>query len=119
MIDAHVLVTDETAFHTEFGELRRVRAAVDLPFHGVRSGQPGGWVSVGGGVSLSGRSWLRDEAVLAEEATLADETATSGSTVASSSWVRRRCRPPPTSSSSDRSADVCTASPSSVAGMDR
>lgn len=63
----------------------RIKALEDLPLHGVRKGERGGWVSSAttsrGKPRLSGQAWLGGEAVLIDDARVSNTAIVSGHAV--------------------------------------
>lgn len=61
--------------HFEFtgethGPLKRIRATIDLPFHGVKAGDLGGWIESES--NLQGLAWVADEAEVCGNAIACD-----------------------------------------------
>lgn len=56
--------------------LYRIRATKDMPWHGVKKGDLGGWVEHMG--NISGRAWIGDEAKVYRSARVGDDAAVSG-----------------------------------------
>ncbi|WP_151530510.1 MULTISPECIES: hypothetical protein [Corynebacterium] len=86
----HYEITDETAYlrdellyiggqiadmsaedREEAIKVHRIRATRDLPHHGVKAGDLGGWIE--SAENLLGEAWVADNAVIAEEATADDK----------------------------------------------
>ena len=48
--------------------LRRIKADIDIPLHGVKVGDLGGWIEWEYNLSHNGRSWVADEAKVYDRA---------------------------------------------------
>lgn len=57
-------MTSEIKTVAEFGQVRRIRALVNIPTHNVKAGDLGGWLRMPANLSQSGDSWVADEAVV-------------------------------------------------------
>lgn len=72
--------------HFEFtgetrGNLKRIRALIDLPHHGVKKGDEGGWLECY--ANLSGAAWVADEAEVSGCARVSDFALVAGDAVVS------------------------------------
>ena len=61
-------ITDDTMLNDLGVLLHRVRAAYDIPAHGVRAGDIGGWVDSPDRLTLNG--WITDDAQAYDDATI-------------------------------------------------
>lgn len=59
-------ITEET--HPRHPQLRRIKALRDIPMHGVKAGDYGGWVEREDSLLQLGECWIADNAIVAEYA---------------------------------------------------
>lgn len=60
-------LTDETKVIDDV-TLHRIRALIDIPLHGVKAGDLGGWIEAERNLSQKGTAWVADEAWVADNA---------------------------------------------------
>ena len=65
-------LTDETLHLVEGGVLYRIRALIDIPRHGVKVGDIGGWVEREDNLTHEGEAWVGGDALVYEDAWVGD-----------------------------------------------
>lgn len=84
--------TDETmVFHHGFPEektavLHRIQAVVDIPFHGVKAGDLGGFIETEENLSQKGKAWIANDALVFDGSVI-----TGNAIVAGTSIVKQSC----------------------------
>jgi len=67
-------LTGEFKYLTRYVKLRRIRALMDIPEHGVKSGDLGGWIEKIRNLSRDGSCWVKDEAFVYGDAKVLDSS---------------------------------------------
>ena len=65
-------LTDETLQLASGVTLYRIRALIDIPRHGVKAGDMGGWVEREDNLSHEGDAWVGGDALVLEEARIVE-----------------------------------------------
>jgi hypothetical protein len=89
MPDKYEMTDEKLPFASggRFSWLYRIRALIDIPSHGVKVGDVGGWVESEDNLSHEGEAWIRDSArvygsaLIAENALVTGEAHVSGRAV--------------------------------------
>jgi hypothetical protein len=71
-------LTDHTLQLAGVGVLYRIRALIDIPRHGVKAGDMGGWVEREDNLSHEGEAWISDIACVFDNALIAGNALVSG-----------------------------------------
>jgi len=71
-------LTDETLHLVEGGVLYRIRALIDIPSHGVKVGDVGGWVESTLNLSHEGEAWVGGDAMIYGDALIEGNALVSG-----------------------------------------
>ena len=87
-------LTDEKKlcrFEDYYTELRRIRALKEIPEHGVKKGDLGGWIESEENLSQNGCCWIGNEAIVCGKAKVEEEAIVCGhATVVGDAWVQGR-----------------------------
>ena len=67
--------------HYRFPALKRIRALVDIPLHGVKAGDIGGWIEREDNLSHDGACWLGDGAQVRDDAYIGGLAVVSGQAI--------------------------------------
>lgn len=70
--------TEEFKYLTRYVKLKRIRAIMDIPEHGVKAGDVGGWIQKVGNLSRFGTCWVKDDAVVYGNAKVLDSSLIEG-----------------------------------------
>ena len=61
------------AVHPVYRYLKRIRALVDIPLHGIKAGDMGGWLEGEHNLSHDGACWVCDNSIVQTKATVTDD----------------------------------------------
>lgn len=97
----YTILTEESMEHLSTTTLLRIQSLVDIPKHGVKAGDKGGWIECASNLSQEGACWVSDESkvyggariagnvLVKDSSIISEETEIQGETIISGSNLER------------------------------